>query len=299
MNLGIDAGGSSTKWALVDEGGMVVASGRASALRGHLYSNHARQGARGTLEGIWASLPNGAQARAVYMGVTGLSADSEVAGWLKKRCKETFNTATVAVVSDMDLAYRAHYAPGEGIVVYAGTGSIAYHLTRTLEVRRAGGRGYLIDDAGGGWWIGREALRALMRALDAGQVPDKALADLVFAHIGSGDWDAVREYVYGGEPSNLSALAPLVGRAAEQGSPVAAAILDAAGAELAALGARLLRQTGSLSVTLLGGALRISPRIAHSVRAAGLESRPSTRDLAVEAARLAAELHAEPRGSRR
>jgi N-acetylglucosamine kinase-like BadF-type ATPase len=284
--LGIDAGGSSTKWALADENGVLIVGGRVAPLSGHLYSAEARTTARITLETLLEALPGGVPISAVYAGVTGLSANTEAARWLEARCADVFG-ARATVVDDMDLAYRAHYAPGAGVIVYAGTGSIAYHLTAQGGVRRAGGRGYLIDDAGGGFWIGARGLQAVMREFDAGRTPDNPLALLILEHIGSAHWDDIRAHVYGGGRSAVAAIAPLVGRAADHGDPQAKAILESAGAELAALAGRLLEQTGALPVTLLGGALLVSPRIAHAVRGAGVEHVLSTRDLALEAARLA------------
>ena len=74
--------------------------------------------------------------------------------------------AGVRVVSDVEIAYRAAFAPGEGYLVYAGTGSIAAFIDAQGVLHRAGGRGVALDDAGGGYWIAREALRRLWRRED-------------------------------------------------------------------------------------------------------------------------------------
>ena len=63
----------------------------------------------------------------------------------------------------MWIAYLSYFALGEGILIYSGTGSIGYYLSADKEVIRVGGRGNLIDDGGSGFWIAREALKAVLR----------------------------------------------------------------------------------------------------------------------------------------
>jgi N-acetylglucosamine kinase-like BadF-type ATPase len=72
--------------------------------------------------------------------------------------------ARVAAVSDVELAHAAAFGGGPGILVVAGTGSIAVARDRKGRWRRAGGWGQLLGDEGSGFWIGRAALRdALLR----------------------------------------------------------------------------------------------------------------------------------------
>ena len=72
--------------------------------------------------------------------------------------------AKVFVAEDMWIAYLSYFALGEGILIYSGTGSIGYYLSAEKDVIRVGGRGNLIDDGGSGFWIAREALKAILRA---------------------------------------------------------------------------------------------------------------------------------------
>src|SRR5690606_29898485 len=105
----------------------------------------------------------------------------------------------VTVLGDVVTAYLSAFEPGAGVLVYAGTGSVAVHVAGDGAIVRAGGHGYLIDDAGGGYWIGREALKRLLRAADAiGAPPTGRLASAVFAALGGSDWPTVRDAVYGG-----------------------------------------------------------------------------------------------------
>ena len=287
--LGIDAGGSSSKWAVVDDAGRLLARGRVAPLSGHLYNADSRTEALNVLEQLRVHVAPFAP-RVALAGVTGLTRGSELAAWLEQTIIAALHLERCAVIGDMDLAYRAHYQPGEGMILYAGTGSIAYHITQQLEVKRAGGRGDRIDDAGGGYWIGQRALRFTMRQMDAGLPTDDPLSSAVLGQIGSSDWERVRAYVYGHDRSAVASLAPLVGAAAQQGSAIAQRILETAGRELADLAGRLNAQVGQLPITTVGGAWLVSPLIADATRAAGLEFAPSSVDVAVAAARLALEL---------
>ena len=287
--LGIDAGGSSTKWAVVNGAGDTLSTGRVAPLGGHLYSADSRAKAQDVLEQLRVNVAPFAP-RVALAGVTGLTKGLDHAVWLEQTMTEALSLERCAVIGDMDLAYRAHYQPGAGIVLYAGTGSIAYHITKTLEVKRAGGRGFLIDDAGGGYWIGQQALRLIVRQMDAGLPTNDPLSSAVLQQIGSSDWERIRAYVYAGDRSAVSKLAPLVGAAAQQGSAKARQILELAGIELADLAERLKAQVGELPIATVGGAWRVSSLIADAARSAGLEFTPSGVDMANAAAHLALEL---------
>ena len=287
--LGIDAGGSSTKWVVADDAGQILKAGRVAPLSGHLYEADSRARALAVLGMLRSSVSSFAPSVALA-GVTGLTKGSEQAKWLKHQILHAFSVDRCAVIGDMDLAYRAHYQPGEGIVLCAGTGSIAYHATSNAQVKRAGGRGSRIDDAGGGYWMGQQALRFIVRQMDAGLPTNDALSSAVLAQIGSSDWDQIRAYVYAGDRSTVSMLAPLVGTAAQQGSIEARCILETAGVELADLAQRLKVQVGELPVTTVGNAWLVSPLIADAARGAGLMFTSSKVDMAIAAARLALEL---------
>ena len=122
------------------------------------------------------------------------------------------------------------------IVLIAGTGSICYGQTTDGREARSGGWGSLMDDEGGGFALGRDALAAVVRAED-GRIAPTVLHDAVFEALQVG---AVREligriYAPGFGKREVAALAPLVGAAAEQGDAAALQIVEKAGRELALL----------------------------------------------------------------
>ncbi|GAA5512811.1 hypothetical protein Dcar01_01535 [Deinococcus carri] len=215
---------------------------------------------RAALAALAEALP--ARPDLLHAGLPGLSAGTPFAAVVSDTLAQTFGlpAARVSVEGDLDLAYRAHLAPGAGILLYAGTGSIAYHVAGDGVVFRAGGRGYRLGDDGGGFSLGRAALRWVTDALDAGEVPSSPLAEELAALTGGLDWDTLRAFAYGRPgAAAIASLAPAVGRAADRGDVVAAHLLDEASRSLADLARRVQGRAGLLPVTATGGALRVSP----------------------------------------
>src|SRR5262249_22680106 len=86
--------------------------------------------------------------------------------------------ARVVVVNDALVALVAGAGDAAGVVVVAGTGSIAYGRNDSGRAARAGGWGHLLGDEGGGFWIGRAALRAVVRQFD-GRGPVTLLTPMI------------------------------------------------------------------------------------------------------------------------
>lgn len=257
LTLGLDAGGSGTQWVLL-RGGQVVARGTAPPLTAALLGTEAGAAALRVLAEALPAPPD-----ALHAGLPGLSAGTLGAAAAQDVLARTFGLPAewVGVEGDLDLAYHAHLAPGAGILLYAGTGSIAYHVARDGTVLRAGGRGYRIGDDGGGFSLGRAALRWVTDALDAGEVPSSRLAEELAAVTGGLNWETLRAFAYGTPgAAAIASLAPAVGRAADAGDGMAASLLDGAAQSLADLAQRVQRRIGRLPVTATGGALRVSPQ---------------------------------------
>lgn len=271
MLLSIDAGGSATKWALLGPDDSICAQGRTEALTGHLYTVQDEQNAARLLKSLISRLPDHPQA--VVAGITGLGD----AAWFQASLAALLDLPSelVHVSSDMQLAYAAHFGPGEGVLVYAGTGSIGWFQGQSGEVLRAGGHGFLLGDEGGAFWQGREAVRRVLAAQDRGEAPSPLLAAELSATTLGSDWPRLRRWVYEGGKTALAALAPAVERAALAGDSEALEIFKAAGDHLAAL-AQLLLQRGpsGLPVVLCGGAANPLVRAAFEAALPGVPQRP-------------------------
>lgn len=269
LGLGIDAGGTQTRWALAAPGGAIVADGVVAGLSAlQMGTPHGRDGVRATFAALAAQVRAHGAPQGVQAGLTGFGGDGEL---LQRWLAELLDlpTAAIRLCSDMEIAYRASFAPGEGYLVYAGTGSIGAFIDAAGELHRAGGRGVMLDDGGGGFWIAREALRHIWRNEDAapGCWQASPMAHAVFEHIGGSDWSLSRQFIYGQERGAVGKLALAVAASAER-DPVAAAILRDAGRELARLAQALADRFGPRPVAVSGRAAELHPGIVDAMRAA-------------------------------
>ena len=258
MLLGIDGGASSTKWALFSADGAVLRQGRLGSMTGHLFSPEDEAALRSRLADLADTLES--RPGAVVAGISGLQ--GHAGPIFRAALADTFGLPErlICVVSDLQLAYAAHFPPGEGVLVYAGTGSAACFYTPGGELLRAGGHGFLLGDEGGAFWQGRQALRAVLHAQDEGRPLPTLLAQELSTLIGNLDWPQVRAWVYGGGRGVVATLAPAVDLAALAGDVVAQEVMQQAGRALADLALVIQNrvsseyQPGSPPVALCGGA---------------------------------------------
>ena len=296
FGLGIDAGGTQTRWALANANGEIIASGHVAGLTAlQMGTDAGTQHIRAVLADLAAAVRPHGKPTDIFAGLTGFSEGNENLRALIANELGVKDHA-VALGSDIEIAYRDIYAPGEGIVVYAGTGSIAAFIDAAGTLHRAGGHGVLLDDAGGGFWIAREALRHIWRGEDErpGSWRDSAMAVEIFGRIGGNDWAHTRQFVYGSTNENargeIGKLALAVAAAADV-DPAAHRILETAGEELARLARAMILRFGPRPVTLSGRAAELHPVIAAAMRAALPQSTPfvvKTSEAHFAAARIAA-----------
>jgi N-acetylglucosamine kinase-like BadF-type ATPase len=221
----------------------------------------------------------------VYLGITGVLTD----GSIEKLLKAKFG-APATVVSDIELAYRANFSDGEGILLYAGTGSVAYAIDKSASVHKIGGWGYLLGDEGAGYWIGREAIRHTLFVLETQQeIKADSLAQSILKNLDATDWNSIKEFVYSKERSAIAALSRTVDLAAINGDATAILILKEAAEHLVDL---VHRVDGILGDTLLPvkftGGISSSLLLASELeKSLGKRVSRSSVDLAVRAAELA------------
>ncbi len=224
LTLGIDGGATAAKWALRDGNG-TIKEGISEPIDGHLYRPESKSRLLKVLKEIKAAAGT-QKIVSVYAGITGTSSDPENNGEIIEIFQSIFGEVEIEVVIDMVLGYRAHFEFGEGIFLYAGTGSIAIYMTETGKVVRAGGWGYLLGDEGAGYWIGREAIRRTLTAIDTRTAITKgSLEAEVLDFTKCKDWNGIKEYVYSKDRSAIAALAKPVIALAKKGDLLAQDIL--------------------------------------------------------------------------
>ena len=127
-----------------------------------------------------------------------------------------------SVLSDVELVHFAAFGPAPGIVLIAGTGSIAVLRNDNGVIQRCGGWGPRIDDAGSGFWIGKQALLAVARELD-GRGPSTLLRRPVASHarVDDNNDNALGTAIRQMADSRAARLAPAVLQYASEGDAVA------------------------------------------------------------------------------
>ncbi|CAN7567575.1 N-acetylglucosamine kinase [Devosia sp. LjRoot3] len=301
VHLGVDVGGTASRWVACDDSGAVLARGKTSGATGHLFNPVEKERLRTALGAIAGDLKaHGFSAKSATTGLTGFGAG--VSGLLREQLVEFFGVAAECciTVDDMTLAYASIFKPGEGHLISAGTGSIGLHIGTGDAYVRVGGRGILIDDAGSGSWIALKALDTLFRRLDHdGSFAGVAvLADEIAKRLGSVEWHVVREFVYGGDRGRIGTLSVAVGAAAERGDLIAREILASAGRELALMGSALTGRVGQRPIGFVGGVLAL-PGIRQAIveALAGHEVIFPEADAALAAARMQTDVSSEWRAA--
>jgi glucosamine kinase len=253
---GVDGGGSKTLAVVVDRAGRE--RGRATAGA----SNYTVVGAEHTVAEVTRAVTEATRRaggalplRALWVGLSGVDrpgARDLLAPPLRSLATD------VRLTNDAELVFGA-LDGAVGVVLIAGTGSIALGRDRTGTTIRAGGWGHLIGDEGSGYDLGRQAIQAAARAAD-GRGPATALLDAILRQ-----WELDRPLamiprVYGaGDKAEIAALSMVVFAAAREGDPVARRIMAGAAGELAlaagAVGDRLAFPDNRLPLALAGGLL--------------------------------------------
>lgn len=262
--LGIDAGGTKTVCYLADGEGRLINQSRGGG------ANLQAVGELGLEKQLHAVMdealgPHKIVPVAICLGIAGADrpADAAVVRAIMQRIGLK---SRVVVTNDALVALVAGIGHQPGIVIVAGTGSIAYGRNAAGAAARAGGWGYVLGDEGSGYWIGRVALRAVVREAD-GRGPATLLTPKVLAHFGlSRASDLVHEvYGPGVRPSDIAALARHVQAAWEEGDQVAGAILDQGARELAACAGAVAHQLemeqGAFAFVLAGGIIKAMPAL--------------------------------------
>jgi len=156
---------------------------------------------------------------------------------------ELIDTERLVVTHDAKIAWTGATEGEPGLVVIAGTGSIAYGENVHGESARAGGWGYIYGDEGSGFDIARQALRATLKDHE-GWGPRTALTPALMELTGASNAnDALHRFYTPEWPrSRVAGLAITVDRIASEGDPVASDILLHAAQQLALLAASVRRQ---------------------------------------------------------
>lgn len=260
--LAIDAGGTKTNCLLADSDRILAraSTGSVKLMRVSIAEATTRLHTMLTEAAASANISLSQITRTCF-GLAGLTIPA-VRAWATATIAAQVSGSLI-LCGDEEIALDAAFSGGSGILVIAGTGSNIIGRAPDGSLVGAGGWGPILGDEGSGNWIGLEAIRAALRARDRDLVPSSStsseatpsthllteiqrawnltsLAELI--DLGNRRGDATRP------APDFASLAPIVARCAEQGNPIAAAILNRAGEDLAVQVALVARKLAASSV---------------------------------------------------
>ena len=267
--LGIDAGGTKTVCQLADTSGTLIAEARGGGANlqaaGELQVEKVLHDVMAEAIGPLDIIP-----AAICLGIAGVDRPDEfriVEGIMRRIGAH----ARTIVVNDALVALEAGAPGAPGVVIISGTGSIAYGRNARGEGARAGGWGHVLGDEGSGFWIGRAALRAVLREADR-RAPRTALTPLLLQHFGVSEAQNLIHEVYKNNlrPAAIASLAGQVQTAYSEGDPAATGILHAAAQELESSGVSVAKRLGlgaePFPFILGGGIFRAVPWLRHELQ---------------------------------
>src|SRR5690349_20604948 len=242
LYLGIDGGQSSTTALIGDEAGRVLGIGRAGPC------NHAAAGAgrRKFIAAMTESLSQASQSagltgrasfQAACLGLSGGPDDKDALA------REIIPAERYLITHDAHIALAGATGGEPGIIVIAGTGSIAFGRNADGATARAGGWGYIFGDEGSAFDLIRQAMRAVLRN-EEGWGPPTGLRATLLGASGARDGNQLLHWLYADEypRDRVAGWARLVDQAARSGDAVAGEIARAAAQAVATRAAAVRRQ---------------------------------------------------------
>jgi N-acetylglucosamine kinase-like BadF-type ATPase len=254
---GVDAGGSHTEVVLADRHLAEVARARGAAAA-------VRPGAEETAaDAVAATIADALRQAGSDRGLDALVVGAAGVGRVAER--DAFLAAVrarvparhVAVATDLEIALASAFPDTPGILLLAGSGSIACARDAAGTMHRVGGHGWQLGDEGSGYALGRAALAAVGRAAD-GRGPATLLSALVLRAAGVGSFDDLVRWAAGARPQDVAALAQTAQEAARRQDAVAVGLVRAAARDLALHVRTMLDRlpgTSGMPVVLGGGTL--------------------------------------------
>jgi glucosamine kinase len=272
--LGIDGGGSKTSCVVGDARSILATSTAGPSNITRVDQMRARASLHQAIREASANAKiDPGQIDRACIGAAG-AGRQEVADVLRKIVAEVIS-GEIEVVGDMAIAMEAAFGAGPGVIVIAGTGSIAYGRNAQGTTARAGGWGFAISDEGSAHWIGRAVVANLLREIDQHEQrlgAQSAGEDASLFRELKAVWNlrSLEEFVRtANSHPDFAALFPAIHATANAGNVPAQRVLEQAGAELSRLAGVVIRRlfaesdprTAFVKLAMVGGVFRHSARV--------------------------------------
>ncbi len=258
--VGIDGGGTRTRVVLADAHGTVLAQteGPGTALT---------PGSESVAADIIKSLIGEVLAKAERSETRPAVCVVGVAGAGQERAAQALWSALatrrvaddVSVQADATIAMDDAFGDSAGVLLIAGTGSVAYSRAPDGRLERCGGWGPNVGDEGSGAWLGRRTLSVVTASHD-GREPETALSGALLTTLELESLDDLIPWAVDATPAMLAALAPMVCQVASTGDLRANALVSLCVEELVLHVRTLARrcfvdERAAVPVALAGGLL--------------------------------------------
>lgn len=207
--MGIDGGGSHVRVAITTPDLKLIASAKG----GSANPNSAGRAAAAQMiqETIRTALSNArlksTDIQAVAAGIAGTVTARD---WVRETIASVLPEATIRAASDFEIALVGARGERRGVLILAGTGSVAYGVNEAGDSVQVGGWGYLLGDEGSGYMLGLKALQAVVRAAD-GREPPTQLTKAILKTLDLREPSELIAWIYApGRTREVAQLAPLV-----------------------------------------------------------------------------------------
>jgi glucosamine kinase len=260
--LGIDGGGSKTSCIVGDETSVLGTSVTAG-------SNLLRVGQESAQHALHEAIRQACaeanvapqQIQRACIGLAG-AARPDVRDTVQQIVAEVL-PGNVEITGDMEIALEAAFNDDPGVIVIAGTGSIAYGRNAEGQTTRAGGWGFAISDEGSGYWIGKTAVATVVNAGESAK--DVCLLKMIAKAWSVSTHQQVVMAANSVPLPDFAALFPIVQQAADKQNKQAVRVLAAAGEELGKLAKSVIAQTfatrDDVHVAMSGGVFAHSAQV--------------------------------------
>lgn len=255
--MGIDGGGTSLRVVIVDDDLNELASATSDSVNpnavGHEKAQYLiRHHVEMVLQRAGLRDVDGAA-----IGIAGAS-DRHSANWLLETLRPVLPAAPIVPSSDVEIALVGGRGRLDGILLLAGTGSVALGINADGQQKRIGGWGYLLGDEGSGYWIGTRALQTLTRWHDGVLETDSQLPQAIMRHLNLElPFDIINWRYQQATQSDVAELAQLIDASGLDGDVLATAIIAKAADYLANMARQLLKtlNLGADSIVFAGSLL--------------------------------------------
>lgn len=236
--MGIDGGGSTIRVVVTGDDLSVLGESKSETVNPSIIGHDSA--AQRIRDAMQTALQNAGilpyQVDGVGIGVAGAAAQHSEA-WLREVVSPVLPHVFIVPSSDLEIALVGARGERRGILILAGTGSAAYGVNDAGESALIGGWGYLLGDEGSGYWIGMEALKAIIRQVDRLERPTN-LTPAILSSLGLGSPRDLVAWIYDSQLARnreIAELTPLVMQSATEGDEVAKRIISNAAAHLTVL----------------------------------------------------------------